>query len=136
VRVADFGIRGMHLAFELLEREYETTILIDATARGGEPGTVYVIEPDLVAGDAGRTVAADAHEMNPDAVFAMLRSLGGVPGRVVIVGCEPENVDEGIGLSGPVTQAIDAAVSLVIELVNSEGSHYVSGNSREDRRPL
>jgi hydrogenase maturation protease len=134
VRVADYGIRGMHLAFELLERQYEMTILIDATPRGGEPGTVYLIEPDLGADDSGGEVAANAHGMNPQAVFAMLRSLGGVPGRVVIVGCEPADVEEGIGLSEPVNRAIDEAVSLVVDLVNSEGSLHVSGNSREDRR--
>ena len=53
VRVADFGIRGLHLAYELLDTAYETTILVDATPRGGAPGTVYLIEPDLATLDAG-----------------------------------------------------------------------------------
>ena len=57
VRVADYGISGMHLAYDMADG-YDTTILVDATARGGEPGTVYVIEPDqgapaAAAGPAG-----------------------------------------------------------------------------------
>ena len=46
VRVADFGIRGFDLAFALLD-DPDATILIDAMPRGGQPGTVYVLEPDL-----------------------------------------------------------------------------------------
>ena len=85
VQVADFGIRGVHLAYELLERGYETTILVDATLRGGEPGTVYLLEPDLDGLDGlgdGGTDLADAHGMDPRAVFGLLARLGGTPGRV------------------------------------------------------
>jgi len=86
VRVADFGIRGVHLAYELLEG-YDTTILVDAAPRGERPGTVYVIEVDVDdpgsgvpserAGEEGALV--DAHGMEPDAVFGLLRALGAAP---------------------------------------------------------
>ncbi len=49
VKVADFGIRGMDLAYELQE-DYDAAVLVDAVPRGGEPGTLYVIEPELDAG--------------------------------------------------------------------------------------
>src|SRR5687768_5994190 len=39
VRVMDIGIRSVHLAYELLEADYDTTILVDAVCRGGDPGT-------------------------------------------------------------------------------------------------
>jgi hydrogenase maturation protease len=118
VRVRDFGIRGLHLAYELLEGSYETTILIDATPRGGAPGTVYLIEPDLCA--ASDTAPADAHGMNLEAVFGALRALGGAPGRVLIVGCEPGSIEERMGLSDPVEAAVGPAVELVRELVARE----------------
>lgn len=126
VRVADFGIRGVHLAFELLEHPDDTTILVDITPRGGEPGTVYLIEPDLealanAANANAANVAADAHDMTPDAVFALLRSLGGTPGRVWIVGCEPLSTEEEMGLSPAVEPAVDEAVTLLLELVEREG---------------
>ncbi|MGH7528923.1 MAG: hydrogenase maturation protease, partial [Gemmatimonadales bacterium] len=45
VRIVDFGVRMVDLAYALLE-PYERIILIDAVPRGGAPGTLYVIEPD------------------------------------------------------------------------------------------
>jgi hydrogenase maturation protease len=112
VQVADYGISGMHLAYELLDG-YDTTILVDATARGERPGTVYLLEPET--GDS--PVAMDAHGMRPDAVLGLLRLLGGGPARVLIVGCEPANLGQGIGLSAAVTAAVPEAVRLVTELV-------------------
>jgi hydrogenase maturation protease len=111
VQVADFGIKGVHLAFELLDAAYETTILVDATPRGGTPGTVYLIEPDLAAVPAA--VSADGHGVGPEAVFALLRSLGGSPGRVRVVGCEPLCIEEELGLSAPVEAAVDRAIALI-----------------------
>jgi hydrogenase maturation protease len=120
VKVEDFGIRGMHLAYEMLDGGYTTTILVDASPRGQPPGTVYLIEPDLTAMPMATMpvqMVADAHGMHPGAVFRMLASLGGVPGRVLIVGCEPASIDEEIGLSVPVARAVDEAVELIAELV-------------------
>lgn len=123
VKVADFGIRGMHLAYELLDGGYDTTILVDATPQGDAPGTVYLIEPDFgPAGSGGDAngIPADAHGMHPGAVFSMLRALGGVPGRVLIVGCEPAGIEEGIGLSASVEAAVDEAIALIIDVLGRE----------------
>jgi hydrogenase maturation protease len=117
VRVIDFGIRGVHLAYEMLDGGYATTILVDATPRGEKPGTVYLIEPDLKGFDSRQPVSFDAHGMDPQLVFSTLQSLGGVPGRVLIVGCEPLECDEGIGLSEPVQRSVDEAVRLVYSVV-------------------
>ena len=108
VRVEDFGIRALHLAYEILAG-YERVVLIDAVSRGGAPGTLYVIEPDPVApGDV-----ADAHRMDIQNVFAFVRTLGGEAPPVVLVGCEPHTLDEGIGLSATVADAVVAALPLV-----------------------
>ncbi len=124
VRVADYGIRGMHLAYDLLDIAPDTTILLDAVARGGEPGTVYVLEirPGDVPDIQPSTV--DAHGMAPDAVLALLDNLGGSAGRTLLVGCEPANTEEGIGLSTTVAAAVDKAVGVVLDLLtdNKEGS--------------
>src|SRR4029434_1050477 len=94
VRVGDFGIRGVHLAYELLEG-YEAAILVDAAARGEAAGTVYVIEPDLdsepdPAVRDGSGVLVDAHGMEPDAVFALLKALGGDIPKLGAVRCESD----------------------------------------------
>ncbi len=130
VSVRDFGIRGVHLAYELLDGRYDFALLIDATARSGKPGTLYVIEPEF-----DESAVADAHLMTPDAVFAMLRAIGGEAidkRRVLIVGCEPASVEEGIGLSDPVEAAVDEAVKLVQELIEKEMKN-VPGDSRTNR---
>jgi len=119
VRVADYGISGMHLAYDLAEG-YETTILIDAAPRGDVPGTVYVIEPEIGKVPANRgNPLLDAHGMQPDVVFGMLDLLGADAGRVLVVGCEPASVEEGMGLSAPVAAAVDEAVRIVLDLVRA-----------------
>jgi hydrogenase maturation protease len=124
VRVADYGISGMHLAYDLAEG-YDTTILIDATPRGGEPGTIYTIElePGQPPGGAARSGSQlfDAHGMQPDVVFGVLDMLGADAGRVLLVGCEPASVDYGMGLSPPVAAAVGDAVRVVLDLVAAAG---------------
>jgi hydrogenase maturation protease len=120
VRVADYGIRGMHLAYDLLEMAPDTTILLDAISRGDEPGTLYVLE--IGSGDVPgiEPSAVDAHGMTPDAVLALLDNLGGSAGRTLLVGCEPANTEEGIGLSTTVAAAVDRAVGVVVDLLTDK----------------
>jgi hydrogenase maturation protease len=121
VEVADFGIRGVHLAYELLGG-YDTLILVDAARRGEPPGTVFVLEPDFARApdpeEDGRTL--DAHSLDPEMVLAILKDLGGTVGRVRIVGCEPADLREGMDLSPPVLAAVDEAVRIVRRLVAEE----------------
>ncbi|MFD8200848.1 hydrogenase maturation protease [Streptomyces sp. NPDC003470] len=122
VEVTDTGIRGVHLAYQLLDG-YDTLILLDATARGGPPGSLYLIEaPEPGTGPAPAGTALDGHRMSPDAVLALLGTLcagtgARPPRRVLVVGCEPGTVEEGIGLSPPVAAAVPDAVRMVGELV-------------------
>jgi hydrogenase maturation protease len=122
VKVADFGIRGVHLAYELLDG-YNTAILVDATPRGEPPGTVYLIEPEVDGGDRAaraeqaETPLIDAHGMAPHEVLDLLSSLGGSVEHVLVVGCEPAEVRERMGLSEVVEAAIPQAMQLIRELV-------------------
>jgi hydrogenase maturation protease len=121
VRVADFGIRGFDLAYALMEG-YETTILVDAYPGEGEPGTLFVVEPDLqeLHSAGGEEGFVEPHAMNPVNVMRMARSMGGQLKRVLVVGCVPATLgpEEGeLGLSEPVAAAVDEAVKLVASLV-------------------
>jgi hydrogenase maturation protease len=126
VTVADYGIRGFDLAFALLD-DPAATILIDAMPRGGVPGTVYVLDPDL---ETDTTTSQpdhaegsfQGHAMTPDSVFALVRTLGGAPRNVTIVGCEPltfgpEN-EGSMELSEPVAHAVAEAVTVVERLLS------------------
>ncbi|PWJ08523.1 hypothetical protein DKG34_06810 [Streptomyces sp. NWU49] len=125
VEVADVGIRGVHLAYQLLDG-YDTLVVLDATARGGEPGTLYLIDAAEPAdGRAPDGLALDGHRMSPDAVLALLGTLcagtGAVPPRRTwLVGCEPGTVEEGVGLSPRVAAAVPEAVRMVTDLVRDE----------------
>jgi hydrogenase maturation protease len=110
VRATDYGIGGMHLAYDLLE-DWDGLVLVDAVPNQGSPGTVHVFEADHAAPES--PVGLDAHGMDPATVFASLRALGGTAPRTIVVGCEVADVAERMGLSERVQAAIPAAVRAV-----------------------
>jgi hydrogenase maturation protease len=118
VHVEDFGIRGVHLAYELLDG-YETLVLVDAVPMGEAPGTVALLEPELSELEIGDDPAPtlEAHSMSPGVVFDMLAGLGGKVDRILIVGCEPATVEEGIGLSDVVAASVDRAIAAVDDVL-------------------
>jgi hydrogenase maturation protease len=121
VRVTDFGIRGFDLAYALMEG-YETTVLVDACPGEGQPGTLFVVEPDLQNLDSPRTqpCVVDPHGMNPINVLRMAVNMGAQLKRILLVGCVPATLgpEEGkMGLSEPIAAAVDEAVQLVDSLV-------------------
>jgi hydrogenase maturation protease len=127
VSVRDYGIRALHLAYALLE-PLDLLIVVDAVSRGEAPGTLYVIEPsDLDDTD----VPVDPHGMSLPAVFASAQALGGTLPRVLIVGCEPAELGETMGLSGPVERAVAPALQMVHELLARELLALI--NSEEER---
>jgi hydrogenase maturation protease len=95
---------------------HELTIMVDATTQGDPPGTIYVIEL-AVPSTADTAPLLDAHGMQPDVVMGLVGMLGGDPGRVLLVGCEPAGLDHGMGLSPAVEAAVDTAVHVVRDLV-------------------
>jgi hydrogenase maturation protease len=121
-RVVDFGIRGFDLAYALLDG-YDVTVLVDATTCGGSPGTLYTIEidPNAPASSDEPRIDVATHGMNPMRVLQMAQAMGGVAGRILLVGCEPETLgseEEGLmGLSETVTAAVEVAADLVENLV-------------------
>ncbi len=115
--LVDFGIRGVHLAYQLLDG-YDLVVLIDAVSRGGKPGTLYEIDhrPGEPIGDCA---VMDAHDLGPDGVLALVPELGGRLGRVLILGCEPASIAPGMDLSATVRRSVDRAVPLVVSMVKT-----------------
>jgi hydrogenase maturation protease len=110
VRVVDYGIGGMHLAYDLLD-DWDALVLVDAVPDRGAPGTLCVFEADHPS--LGESAALDAHGMDPATVFASLEALGGVAPRTVVIGCQVTDVGDGIGLSAAVQAAVPEAVAAV-----------------------
>jgi hydrogenase maturation protease len=117
VTVRDYGVRGLHLAYALLDAP-ELLIVVDAVARGDTPGTLFVIEPEIDRDAPDAT--ADPHGMSLPVVFASVRALGGALPRVLIVGCEPAHLGETMGLSPAVSRAVTPALELVRDLLARE----------------
>ncbi|AEW99430.1 hydrogenase maturation protease [Streptantibioticus cattleyicolor] len=120
VDLVNTGVRGVHLAYQLLDG-YHTAVLVDVTRRGGRPGTVYLIETPRAGPATPEDALIDGHRMTPDAVLALLGTLSAGtaadrPRRVVVVGCEPERLAEGIGLSPPVAAAVAPAADLALQV--------------------
>jgi hydrogenase maturation protease len=118
VEVVDFGIRGFDLAFALLdERAY--TILVDALPRGGEPGTLYVLDPDL--DNLGQSANIAGHGMDPLQVLQLVRTMGGEPRNILVLGCEPLSLGDGneadVGLSPVVEASVPEAIDLIESLL-------------------
>jgi hydrogenase maturation protease len=119
VTVMDFGTGGLDLAYEVM-RGYDALVIVDVSQQGGEPGTIYVIEPaeaDVEGGiEDGEVI--NPHGMDPGTVLRFVKSVGGWPGKVVIVACEPTTVEEmGLELSADVAGAVDRAVDSVLEQI-------------------
>ncbi|MBM2613962.1 hydrogenase maturation protease [Actinoplanes sp. LDG1-06] len=118
VRVADYGIRGMHLAYDLLDG-YDRLVLVDALPGPAHaPGEVVVLSvgpDDLGEGDF------DAHGMNPVAVLASVTRLGGTLPPTYVVGCGVASTAQGIGLSPRVSAAVPAAMEAVRSLYAGAG---------------
>lgn len=120
VRVVDFGIRGLDLAYALQDG-YPTTIFIDAYPHGQPPGTVSVVEPDLTEISA-ESKLVEAHSLNPASVLNMAKAMNAPLNRILLVGCEPESLggDEGLmGLSAAVEAAVTHAVAETQSLIGS-----------------
>ena len=121
VKVADFGIRGFDLAYALMDG-YETTILVDAYPGEGQPGTLFLVEPDLRHLDSEESQQAliDPHGMNPISVLRTAKSMGAEFRHILVLGCVPATLgpEEGqMGLSAAVAAAVDEAAKLLDSLV-------------------
>jgi hydrogenase maturation protease len=119
VAVMDAGTGGLDLAYEVM-RGYDGLVLVDVSRQGGEPGTLYVMEPDEASIDAGIEDGdtINPHAMDPQTMLRFVKSVGAWPGRVVVIACEPAEVGElGFGLSEQVQAAVERALDLVAETI-------------------
>jgi hydrogenase maturation protease len=129
VRVVDYGIRSFDLAYALLE-DLDATIMVDAAPRGGKPGTLYLIVAELEEMGDAHDQAFEGHSMNPVRVLQLVKTLGGQPKRLLVVGCEPavlESEDGYIGLSPAVQAAVEDAIGMVESLVETILREHTAG---------
>jgi hydrogenase maturation protease len=120
VAVMDAGTGGLDLAYEVMHG-YDALVILDVSRQGGEPGTLYVMEADeeSVDGKIEDGEVINPHGMDPQTMLRFVKSIGAWPGKVVVIACEPADVEEmGWGLSEQVKEAVDRAVELVAQTVD------------------
>jgi hydrogenase maturation protease len=124
VDVVETGTGGLSIVQQLMDG-YQSLIVVDAVDRGAEPGTVFLLEPEVpdpgaLSADEARATFCNLHLTEPSRVFLLARALGVLPERVLLVGCQPQDCEElGEGLSAPVEAAVPVAVRRIRELVVS-----------------
>ena len=119
VAVMDAGTGGLDLAYEVM-RGFDALVLLDVSRQGGEPGTLYVmdVDEDTVEAQIEDGDAINPHGMDPQTVLRFVKSVGAWPGKVVVIACEPANVEEmGWGLSEQVEAAVERAVDVVLDTI-------------------
>jgi len=128
VRVVDFGIRGLDLAYALLLDTDEEVIFVDAVPRSGEPGTVYLLEidgpPPLAAGEEP---GVDTHNVDLAKVLRLAAALGCPPRHYYLVGCEPRPPADPDDMTMEMSDAVRAAVDEAIPLIESLAARLQRG---------
>lgn len=115
--VEDFGTRSVHRAFKLLgPQSVDMLVLVDTVSRGGEPGTVYLLQSGEELAQTGTDGEVAAR--HPSGVFSTMVQMGDSAPAVRIVGCEPYDTSERIGLSAKVEGAVEPAIRLVRSLID------------------
>ncbi|MGI9597277.1 MAG: hydrogenase maturation protease [Acidimicrobiales bacterium] len=122
VDVAETGIGGIHLVHELMAG-YDALVVVDAVDRGRPPGTVMIIEADVVdvepmPVEQRHDLLADMHLATPERALMVAKAVGVLPERTIMIGCQPVEIETlGIGLTTVVDEAVDTAVAEIERLV-------------------
>ncbi len=122
VSVAETGIGGIHLVHELMAG-YDALVVVDAVDRDRPPGTVMVIEADVIDVDPlpveeRHDLLADMHLATPERALMVAKAVGVLPDRTIMIGCQPAEIQTlGIGLTSVVEEAVDTAATEIERLV-------------------
>lgn len=111
VKVEDFGIRGIDLAFEITEN-YDLVILVDTVKVGAKAGTVFVLEPKSLSNSDIFT-----HDLTPNKALQFAENFENKPKKMLLIGCEPMSLEFNSKISNDVKNSIEKAVMKILELI-------------------
>jgi hydrogenase maturation protease len=133
VDVVDYGIRGVHLAYDLLDGLHGALVLVDALPMNEPPGTVAVLEVDLddpqwtTRDSEPGADAADGHGLDPQSCLRLVAQLGVRISRVIVVGCQPGAVAEDMALTPAVRAALEPTRAMVLRIAGEEAARFGPG---------
>jgi hydrogenase maturation protease len=121
VETFDVGIGGMHFVLRLLEG-FQNIVVVDALRGGQPPGTLYVFALDEAVLQDRHREPIEPHLTEPLRAMQLGKQLGILPETVIMVGCEPQTCEPGIGLTAAVHAAVDGAVEKIQEIIGRHGA--------------
>ncbi len=118
VTLLDGGTQGLYLLPYL--EEAEGVVIVDAVDFGSPPGTLHIrADADVPAVLAARKVSL--HQTGFQEILGLLALRGHTPGRIVLVGVQPEVLDDyGGGLTQTVAAQIEPAARKVLAILKDE----------------
>ena len=111
----------------------ELAVVVETVRRGDPPGTVASVEWETwTRSSAGPHREHGSHSLGVLEAIALGDAVGRMPGRLRLIGIEPEDVGWGEGLSPAIATSIDTATRLVLDYLGA--TTPVSGVSGRTRR--
>lgn len=132
VDVIETGTGGLSIVQQLMDKDYQALVIVDAADRGETPGTIHLLapvvaDPSSLPTEEWRACFSNLHLAEPSRVFLLAKAVGVLPRQVLVVGCQPQDCESlGDSLSPPVEAAVEVAAAKVRELVSSpiHAGHY------------
>jgi hydrogenase maturation protease len=117
VRIVDGGVAGLRLLSEIADVDY--LLIVDAVRRGGDPGTIYRLDPGGVSARQGPFFSA--HEVGIAELLSTASFCGRLP-KTQIIGVEPlETESVGIELTDALRGSLPRVVAAVVEELGKMG---------------
>ena len=128
VRLLDGGTQGLYLLPDL--EAADALIVFDAVDYGLEPGTLKLVRDGEVPAFMGAKKMS-LHQTGFQDVIATAQLLGRCPERLVLIGCQPVELEDYGGGLRPLTAArIDPAIALAVQVLTDWGVTLAEGQSR------
>jgi hydrogenase maturation protease len=133
VRLLDGGTQGLYL-LPFLE-EADALIVFDAVDYGLAPGEMKIVEGDEVPAFLGAKKMS-LHQTGFQDVIATARLMGYCPERLLLIGCQPEELEDfGGGLRDVVAARIDPAIAIALDQLARWGVVPEQGRADADLLP-
>jgi hydrogenase maturation protease len=130
VTILDGGTQGLYL-LPFLE-ETDVLVVFDAVDYGLAPGTLKIVEGDEVPRFMGAKKMS-LHQTGFQDVIATAQLMGYCPEVLILIGCQPEELEDyGGGLRDVVAAQIEPAISIALEKLSEHGVQARAGRG-DDR---
>jgi len=92
-------------------------IVVDAVKAGGRPGEVYCFDVKEIIENDRKTIVS-LHDIDFVYALKICKDVLDLPEKIIVVGIEPEKIEEGLTLSDSVKKAIPKAIDVILKLIN------------------